>query len=302
MMGDEMGWNSSGEPDCISLVVEGKARDLGGFEVRRLLPSANRRMVGPIVFFDHMGPVRFAPGQGLDVRPHPHIGLATVTYLFEGEIIHRDSLGFVQAITPGAVNWMTAGRGIVHSERTAPAVRAAGGSLHGIQAWIALPVAREEIEPSFHHHAAQTLPVVEQDGASLRVIAGAAFGALSPVITFSPMFYADAAMQAGASVRMPEDYEERALYVAQGMVAVASKRFSAGTLIVFEPGMAAEITAPEHSRAMLLGGAPMPESRAIWWNFVSSSPERIERAKADWKGGRFGQVPGETESIALPAI
>lgn len=305
-MGKEMSWNSCNEPDAeresgrISLVIEGKVRDLGGFEVRRLLPSARQRMVGPIVFFDHMGPTQFAPGQGLDVRPHPHIGLATVTYLFEGEIMHRDSLGWVQAIRPGAVNWMTAGRGIVHSERTAAELRDSGSRLHGIQTWVALPAEHEEIEPSFHHHDADTLPVLERDGASLRLIAGAAFGARSPVLTFSPMFYLDAVLEQGARVAMPADYDERALYVAQGMVAVGSGRFSAGTLLVFEPGRPVDITAAEGSRAMLLGGAPMPEGRAIWWNFVSTSPQRIERAKADWKEGRFGQVPGETDFIPLP--
>lgn len=300
-----MSWHPCEVPSCkseggIALTIEGKARDLGGFEVRRLLPSARRRMVGPIIFFDHMGPVQFAPGQGIDVRPHPHIGLATVTYLFEGEIVHRDSLGCVQAIRPGAVNWMTAGMGIVHSERTASEVRASGARLHGIQTWVALPVEHEQVEPCFHHHAAETLPSQERDGARLRLIAGSAYGERSPVKTFSPMFYVEAAMEEGAIVCLPEEHEERALYVVEGLVSVGARTFAPGTMIVFDPGSVAMAAAVEPSRAMLLGGAAMTEQRHIWWNFVSSSSERIERAKADWKEGRFAKVPGDTEFIPLP--
>ncbi|WP_298724094.1 pirin family protein [uncultured Ferrovibrio sp.] len=290
-------------PDSVDLVITPRLRDLGeGFSVRRILPYARRRHVGPFVFFDHMGPVRFAPGQGLDVRPHPHIGLATITYLFDGEIMHRDSLGVVQPIRPGDVNWMVAGKGIVHSERTRPELRATGASLHGIQSWIALPQADEETDPSFRHHPESSLPEIVLSGVKLRLIAGQAFGAVSPVQTFAPMFYCDAQLSPGASLQMPEHYEERALYVAEGNAVIDGEIYDAGTMLVFKSDAQPQIQAQGAARLMLLGGAPLDGERHLWWNFVSSSKERIERAKRDWSEGRFALVPGETDFIPLPEM
>jgi redox-sensitive bicupin YhaK (pirin superfamily) len=284
----------------IAHVVESRRRELGdGVQVQRVLPWNGGRMVGPFIFLDQMGPVVFAPGKGIDVRPHPHIGLATVTYLYEGEILHRDSLGRVQPIRPGEVNWMTAGRGIAHSERTAPDVRAAGHRLWGLQSWVALPDGREEDAPSFLHFASGELPAIERDGVALRLIAGAAFGAASPVPALSPMFYADASMRIRSQLLLPGEHEERAAFIVQGALEVDEEVFNAGTLLVFAPGARAEITAFGNSRIALLGGAPVGE-RHIWWNFVSSSRERLEQAKADWKDGRFAPVPGEDEFIPLP--
>jgi redox-sensitive bicupin YhaK (pirin superfamily) len=281
----------------IAAVIVPKTRDLGdGFQVRRALPAVEKRAVGPFVFFDQMGPVRLAAGHGLDVRPHPHIGLATITYLFSGEILHRDSLGTVQPILPGEVNWMTAGRGIVHSERTPAALRAAGPVAFGIQIWIGLPAAQEEVEPSFVHVKAKDLPVLE---GGLRLIAGTLHGARSPVPTFSPMFYAVAELAAGACVTVPAEHEERAAYVAEGEVEVGGRRFPAGQLLVFESGKDLLVKASLASRVLLLGGEPLGE-RHMWWNFVSSRKERIAQAAADWKAGRFAPVPGETEFIPLP--
>ena len=281
----------------IAALIVPKTRDLGdGFQVRRALPAVEKRAVGPFVFFDQMGPVRLAAGKGLDVRPHPHIGLATITYLFSGEILHRDSLGTVQPILPGEVNWMTAGRGIVHSERTPPALRAAGPAAFGIQIWIGLPTAQEEAEPSFVHVKAKDLPVLE---GGLRLIAGTLHGARSPVPTFSPIFYAVAELAAGASVTVPAEHEERAAYVAEGEVEVGSRRFPAGQLLVFKSGKDLLVKASLASRVLLLGGEPLGE-RHMWWNFVSSRKERIAQAAADWKAGRFAPVPGETEFIPLP--
>lgn len=286
---------------AIDLVIEPRTRDLGdGFSVRRILPYARRRHVGPFVFFDHMGPAEFAPGGGLDVRPHPHIGLATVTYLFEGEILHRDSLGVVQPIRPGDVNWMVAGRGIVHSERTRDELRRTGMKLHGIQSWFALPRQHEEVEPSFRHFPAATLPEVERPGARFRIIAGTAFGARSPVETYAPMLYVDASLAPGAALPLPDEHEERAVYVAAGAIRHGADTYGEGTMLVLAPGSMPDITAEGPARLMLLGGAPLDGERHLWWNFVSSSKERIEQAKADWKAGRFGQVPGETEFIPLP--
>jgi redox-sensitive bicupin YhaK (pirin superfamily) len=282
-------------------VIVPRSRDIGGFEVRRALPSAQRRMVGPFVFFDQMGPAVFEPGTGIDVRPHPHIGLATITYVFDGEILHRDSLGSVQPIRPGDVNWMTAGRGIAHSERTAPELRASGTRLAGIQSWIALPKRDEETDPGFFHHPRASLPVTEGEGVTLRLIVGAGFGMRAPVQVFSAMFYADAALQTGARLTLPAEYEERAVYVAMGEIEIAGTRYPAGQLLVFRPGDAIDLRAVADARVMLLGGEPMDGPRHIWWNFVSSSKDRIEQAKADWKAGRFGPVPGETEFIPLPA-
>lgn len=284
----------------IALVIDPPARDLGdGFSVRRALPNARRRMVGPFIFVDEMGPAEFAPGHGLDVRPHPHIGLATVTWLFEGEITHRDSLGVVRSILPGAVNWMVAGRGIVHSERTGDDFRASGGRLWGMQTWVALPEEAEEAEPAFAHHAAETLPSIVLDGARRTLILGTAFGARSPVSTFSPIFYIAVEAEDGATVHLPDEHEERAVYVAAGAIEAGGERFGAGKLIVLEPGAGAHFRAHGPTRAMLLGGAPVGP-RHIEWNFVSSRPERITRAKDDWRHGRFATVPGDDEFIPLP--
>jgi redox-sensitive bicupin YhaK (pirin superfamily) len=286
---------------ALEAIIVPRTHDLGdGFEVRRALPSAQRRMVGPFIFFDQMGPSLFRAGAGLDVRPHPHIGLATVTYLFDGEILHRDSLGTVQPIRPGEVNWMTAGRGIAHSERTPPEARRGEFALFGIQTWVALPRDREETEPAFAHHGAGDLPLLEGEGKRVRLIVGSLYGARSPVSVFSDMFYVDAALQAGARLDLPADHEERALYVAQGRVEIAGDLFEAGQLLVFRPGDAMTIAADAACRLILLGGATMDGPRHIWWNFVASSKERVEQAKGDWKAGRFPPVPGETEFIPLP--
>ncbi len=302
-----MSWQPAAEPaiepaPCPGLetVIVPRTRDLGGFEVRRVLPAAQRRMVGPFTFFDHMGPTTFAPGTGIDVRPHPHIGLATVTYLFEGEILHRDSLGSVQPIRPGAVNWMTAGSGIAHSERTPPELRAAGAALHGIQAWVALPGDSEECEPDFVHHPAADLPAIEEDGARVLLIAGSLRGRRSPVRTLSELFYADASLEAGARFLLPAEHAERALYLVSGRVKIGGEAFEPGRLLVFRGRDEIPIEAHAASRAMLLGGQPLDGPRHIWWNFVSNSKERIEQAKADWKAGRFAPVPGESEFIPLP--
>jgi redox-sensitive bicupin YhaK (pirin superfamily) len=281
-------------------LIAAPSRDIGGFEVRRALPSARRRMVGPFIFLDQMGPATFEPSHGVDVRPHPHIGLATVTYLFEGEVLHRDSLGMVQAIQPGAVNWMTAGRGIAHSERTAPEKRAAGGRLFGMQAWVALPKQHEETEPSFVHHPASTLPLLDGEGARVNLIAGSLYGKTSPVKTLSEMFYAAAVLETGARLTLPADYEERAIYIAEGAVEIDGIGFSAGELLVFRSGSEIVFRAFKPSRVLLLGGEPMDGQRYIFWNFVSSSRERLEVAKADWKEDRFAKVPQETEFIPLP--
>lgn len=301
-----MSWQACPEPKCtgeselIDVVIEPRARDLGGFEVRRVLPSGRRQMVGPFIFFDHVGPAVFEPGKGIDVRPHPHIGLATVTYLFGGELLHRDSLGYVQSIQPGAVNWMTAGRGIVHSERTGPDARARGTRLHGIQSWVALPLEHEETDPAFVHHPADTLPAIMGEGLKMRLIAGTAFGERSPVETLSPMFYADADLDAQASVTLPDEYDDRAAFIVGGTVSVAGQGYDAGKMLVFKARREARITASEPTKLLLLGGAPVDGERHIWWNFVSSSLARMEQAKADWKSGRFAGVPGETEFIPLP--
>ena len=286
----------------LETVIQPRTRDLGdGFEVRRALPSAQRRMVGPFVFFDQMGPVMLPAGRGLDVRPHPHIGLATVTYLFDGEILHRDSLGNAQPIRPGAVNWMTAGRGIVHSERTPPELRAGASSLFGIQTWVALPKGREEMAPGFAHHRADALPVIEEEGKRLRLIAGSLHGERAPVEVFSEMFYADATLSGAARLDLPAEHEERGTWVAEGRIEVGGDEFDAGHMLIFRPGEAIAIRALDLARIILFGGEAMDGPRHVWWNFVSSSTARIEQAKADWKAGRFGKVPGdEVEFIPLP--
>ncbi len=280
--------------------LAGHARDLGGFSVSRVLPQAQRRALGPFVFFDQMGPADFPAGAGIDVRPHPHIGLATVTYLFEGGLTHRDSLGTVIDIAPGAVNWMTAGHGIAHSERSPAGLRAAGHRMHGIQSWVALPVAHEEDAPGFAHHPADTLPSITSDGATRTLIAGSAFGAVSPVNVLSPMFYIAVEADAGATVHLPEEHEERGVYVVSGAITIDGVRHEPGQLLVFEPGTTAMFAVIEPGRMMLLGGAALDGERHIEWNFVSHSQERIERAKADWRAGRFPLVPGESEFIPLP--
>jgi redox-sensitive bicupin YhaK (pirin superfamily) len=292
-------------PPMLDAVVVTRVRDLvDGFKVRRVLPSARRRMVGPFIFLDQMGPEILSAGRGLDVAPHPHIGLATVTYLFIGELLHRDSLGTVQAIRPGEVNWMTAGSGIAHSERTPPPLRATGSNLFGIQSWVALPMGVEETEPAFAHHDAAELPVVEGEGKRVRLITGSLYGARSPVRTLSEMFYADAELGTGARLPVPVDHEERAAYIVEGAVTLSGDEgvFEAGQLLVFKPGaeMTLEALGSSPARLMLLGGEPMDGRRHIWWNFVSSSSERIEQAKEDWKAGRFAPVPEETEFIPLP--
>ncbi len=287
--------------DALELVVVPRVRDLGdGFNVRRALPHGRRQMVGPFIFFDQMGPVQMVAGQGMDVRPHPHIGLATVTYLFDGRIMHRDSEGNALAIEPGAMNLMTAGRGIAHSERTPDAQRRNGQSVFGIQSWIALPRDREETDPSFQHFDATVLPQVADTGFTARVIAGSMFGKSSPVGMLSDWFYAEVVLEAGASIPLDADHEERAIYVADGEVEIAGDRFEAARMLIFRPGDRITVRALRPARLMLLGGTALEGPRYIWWNFVSSRKERIEQAKADWKSGRFDPVPDETEFIPLP--
>ncbi len=283
-------------------VIDSRQRDLGGFVVRRVLPAGVRQMVGPFIFFDHMGPTRFAPGYGIDVRPHPHIALATVTYLFSGSLEHRDSLGAVQEIRPGDVNWMSAGRGIAHSERTPQAVRASGDhDVHGIQSWVALPDGHEDGEPTFVHYSASTLPTRAGDGIDLTIIAGEAFGLRSPVVTLWPTLYVHAQFAQGATLEVPADHGERAVYVVQGELVVGEIPVAEGELAVLEPETKVMLRAAHgRTRAMLLGGAHFPTPRFIWWNFVASSQERIERAKERWERRQFPEVLGETEFIPLP--
>ena len=288
----------------VDAVILPPVRDLGdGFSVRRALPSAQRRMVGPFIFFDQMGPAAFAGDQALDVRPHPHIGLATVTYLLDGEIMHHDSLGSAQAIRPGEVNWMTAGQGIVHSERTPASQRGVGASLFGLQTWVALPKVHEETAPAFRHIKAEAIPVAEDRGARLTLIAGSADGLTSPVETFSDMIYGDLLLAPGARYRFAAEHIERAVYVVSGALRVEGQEgtFGATQLVVLKPGAEVVLTTDQATRLMLVGGEPFPEKRYIYWNFVSSSVERIEQAKADWRANRFARVPGDDEFIPLPA-
>ena len=285
----------------IDLTITPREKDLGGFTVRRVLPYAKRRMVGPFIFLDHMGPADFAAGQGMDVRPHPHIGLATVTYLFEGEMFHRDSIGSAQEILPGAVNWMTSGRGITHSERTGEEVRKTARRAHGLQSWVALPKEFEEIAPEFHHHAADTLPIFDTGGVQLKLAAGRAYGHEAPVKIYSPLFYVEAKMPAGKSLALPNEYTERALYLIDGSLRIGDSIIAPQTMPVFTSGDTITIEALAPSHLMLLGGEPLSEPRFIDWNFVSSSKERLEQAKADWKAGKFSKVPGDDrEFIPLP--
>jgi redox-sensitive bicupin YhaK (pirin superfamily) len=287
--------------EAIANVIVPRTVDLGDFSVRRALPSARTRMVGPFIFFDHFGPAEFRAGAGLDVRPHPHIGLATVTYLFDGEIMHRDSLGTALAIKPGEVNWMTAGRGIVHSERTGADKRTTGSPLHGLQMWVALPKANEEMAPGFAHHDNQEFPVVTESGKTVRVVVGEAYGAKSPVPVVHETLFADVHLKAGAALPIDAQTEERAIYLIEGELDIAGDRFGFGQLLVFKPGDLVAVLAVRDSHFVIAGGAAMDGPRHIWWNFVSSSKERIEQAKAEWKAGHFQKVPGdEIEFIPLP--
>jgi redox-sensitive bicupin YhaK (pirin superfamily) len=310
-----MSWNPGMTPSCpdaagmdaIETVIVPRARDIGGFEVRRALPAPKRQMVGPFIFFDQMGPAEFLTGLGIDVRPHPHIGLGTVTYLFEGEFQHRDSLGTDQMIHPGAVNWMVAGRGVTHSERTSQATRRGESRLFGIQTWVALPESEEDRDPSFEHHAEGALPLLDDGGARLRLIMGQGWGARAPVGTFSEMVYADARLAPGAPLPLPDDHEDRGVYVVAGAIEVAGQVFEAGRMMVFRPGDRLSLRAGEAgARLIVLGGETLEGPRYIWWNFVASSRDRIEAAKADWAAGdwaegRFSLPPtDDAEFIPLP--
>jgi redox-sensitive bicupin YhaK (pirin superfamily) len=310
-----MSWNPALDPDipvgdavdAIEAVIIPRARDLGGFEVRRALPSAQRQMVGPFIFFDQMGPAEFLTGQGIDVRPHPHIGLATVTYLLKGRMHHRDSLGTDQWIEPGAVNLMLAGHGITHSERTDGEMRARPHAMFGLQTWLALPQKNEDDPAAFHHAPSSLLPELEGEGKQVRLILGHAWGARVPVETPSEVFYADATLAPGAAIPLPDDHEDRGIYILSGEVTVAGQTFPAGQMLVFRPGDRVSARAgAEGARIMLLGGATMDGPRHIWWNFVASSKERIDAAKeawraGDWAHGRFRLPPGDdAEFIPAP--
>lgn len=284
----------------IKAVLKPHQRDIGNLYVRRVLPAMAARLVGPFIFFDHMGPATLAPGSGVDVRPHPHIGLATVTYLFDGALMHRDSIGSAQEIVPGDVNWMTAGRGIVHSERTPDAARQTGLTMHGIQTWVALPLEHEDSEPSFFHHAADTLPNIERNGVSMRVIAGTAFGASSPVATFSGTLYVAAEFAPGNAIALDAEHEERGAYLVDGDLAIDGTPLEQYTMAVLTPGETVTLASTNGARVMLLGGEKLAGERFIEWNFVASSREKIEAAKAAWTRQEMGHVPGETEWIPLP--
>jgi redox-sensitive bicupin YhaK (pirin superfamily) len=288
--------------DALETVIVPRSVDLGeGFAVRRALPSAGKRTVGPFVFFDHFGPAEFKSGHGLDVRPHPHIGLSTLTYLYDGEIIHRDSLGVKAAIHPGAVNWMTAGKGIVHSERTDLAHRVDGEPLHGLQFWVGMPRDKEEIDPSFAHLDGNDLPIVNGEGKAVRIVAGSLFGTRSPLATTSDTLFADVTLDAGATMPLDADTEERGVYITAGEIDIAGDTFGPGQLLVFRPGDRIAIKATQPSRFAVIGGATLDGPRHVWWNFVSSRKERIEQAKAEWRDGKFAGVPGdEVEFIPLP--
>ncbi|MCQ0988233.1 pirin family protein [Jiella marina] len=301
-----MSWNPTQNPECpqtgsdaLETLIIPRARDLGGFEVRRALPSPKRQMVGPFIFFDQMGPAEFLTDGGIDVRPHPHIGLGTVTYLYRGEFEHRDSLGSHQMIYPGEVNWMVAGRGVTHSERTSAKTRSGRHQLFGIQTWIALPEDREEMAPDFEHHGKDALPLIEDGGVTARLILGTAYGRESPVTMHSETFYLDVTLAPGAVFPMPDDHEDRGIYITEGAIEVAGDRFEAGRMMVFRPGDGITVRAGEAgARLMALGGATLNEPRYIWWNFVSSSADRIEAAKeawkaADWQRGPFRLPPGD---------
>ncbi len=308
-----MSWNPTHNPECASengaleTLIIPRARDLGGFEVRRALPSVERQLVGPFIFFDQMGPAEFITEGGIDVRPHPHIGLGTVTYLYQGEFEHRDSIGTHQMIYPGEVNWMVAGRGVTHSERTSDETRARQNKLFGIQTWLALPESHEDMAPDFEHHKQGALPHIEDSGVSARLILGSAYGETSPVTMLSETFYLDVQLAPGASFPLPDNHEDRGVYVTQGSVEVAGDTFDEGRMMVFRPGDKLSVKAgPQGARLMLLGGATLNEDRYIWWNFVSSSKEKIETATrewntADWANGAFHLPPGDDqEFIPIP--
>lgn len=302
-----MSWNPTHSPECpaadggLETLIIPRARDLGGFEVRRALPSPKRQMVGPFIFFDQMGPAEFITDGGIDVRPHPHIGLGTVTYLYQGEFEHRDSLGTHQMIYPGEVNWMVAGQGVTHSERTSPETRATRHKLFGIQTWIALPKDREDMAPDFEHHKEAVLPVITDTGVTARLILGDAYGESSPVTMQSETFYVDVQLSPGAAFPLPDNHEDRGIYVTEGSIDVAGDSFEAGRMMIFRPGDRISAKAgPTGARLMLLGGATLSEQRYIWWNFVSSSQDRIEAAKEDWKAadwdnGPFSLPPGDDD-------
>jgi redox-sensitive bicupin YhaK (pirin superfamily) len=310
-----MSWNPAFAPGCpdeigvdaIEALIIPRARDIGGFEVRRALPAPKRQMVGPFIFFDQAGPAEFLTGQGIDVRPHPHIGLGTVTYLYRGDFHHRDSLGTDQIIRPGAVNWMVAGRGVTHSERSSAAARGGPHSLFGIQTWIALPEDREEIAPSFEHHGRESLPEIEAEGVSARLILGSAYGETAPATMYSETFYLDVILTAGARFPLPDDHEDRGLYITEGEVSIAGQVFEAGRMMVFRPGDRITVSAgPNGARLMALGGATLNGPRFIWWNFVASSREKIEQAKDSWRAAAWGQgqfhlpVGDREEFVPLP--
>ncbi|MGD8339521.1 MAG: pirin family protein [Gammaproteobacteria bacterium] len=284
----------------VDLVVGPRLRPLGGFTVNRVWPIPRRRMVGPFIFLDHLIATDLPPGQGFDVPPHPHIGLATVTWLFEGELMHADSLGFRQPIRPGELNWMTSARGITHAERSSEAERIEASRIHGMQAWVALPTAAESLEPSFEHVAASDLPMLEIGGASLRLVAGSAFGATAPVQTASPLFYIETRIPAGRTLSLGPELGERAVYIVSGELEIDGDGYESGRLLVLANERGCEVRATQESMLMLLGGEPLEGERAIWWNFVASDPARIEAAKADWEAGRFPPVPGDDERMPLP--
>lgn len=310
-----MSWNPAMAPGCpddvgadvIETLIVPRSRDLGDFEVRRALPAPKRQMVGPFIFFDQAGPAEFLTGQGVDVRPHPHIGLGTVTYLFRGDFHHRDSTGADQIIRPGELNWMVAGRGVTHSERTSAGARSGPNSLFGIQTWLALPEKDEDAAPEFEHHGKDALPVIEDEGVRLRLILGNAYGETAPARMLSETFYADVTLEAGRRLPMPDEHEDRGIYILEGSIFVAGQEYEAGQMMVFRPGDRITIAAGERgSRLMILGGATLPGPRYIWWNFVASSLERIEEAKAEWRAGKWGQgrfdlpVDDREEYIPLP--
>lgn len=293
-----MSWNPSIDPGCpddvgmdaIETLIVPRARDLGGFEVRRALPAPKRQMVGPFIFFDQAGPAELLTGKGVDVRPHPHIGLGTVTYLYQGDFHHKDSTGADQVIRPGELNWMVAGRGVTHSERTSAAARQGPSSLFGIQTWIALPEEFEDVAPTFEHHGKETLPVLEDNGVSVRLILGNAYGKVAPAKMMSETFYADVMLEAGKRLPLPDDHEDRGIYIVEGSISVAGQEYGPAQMMVFRPGDKITIAAGETgARLMILGGATFNGPRYIWWNFVASSQERIEAAKEEWRAGNWGK-------------
>jgi redox-sensitive bicupin YhaK (pirin superfamily) len=310
-----MSWNPALDPGCpdevgsdaIETLIIPRARDLGGFEVRRALPAPKRQMVGPFIFFDQAGPAELLTGQGIDVRPHPHVGLGTVTYLYRGDFHHRDSTGADQIISPGTLNWMVAGRGVTHSERTSEAARKGPNGLFGIQTWLALPDAEEDIAPSFEHHGKDTLPMIEDRGVAVRLILGSAYGKFAPARMFSETFYADVKLEPGHRLPMPDEHEDRGIYIVEGSISIAGQTFESSQMMVFRPGDRITVAAGDRgARLMILGGATLGGPRYIWWNFVASSRERIEAAKSEWRAEKWGQgrfdlpVDDRAEHIPLP--